>query len=457
MQFINSKLNYMKKFLLSLVALIAFAGYASADEVTFDFTTNQYGHTPESGNSSNYLEDNTVITEGVISVTTNKLTGSGVRFWESSGNITFRVMKNSGITVSINGGTISEIEMTGTNIKNFKVGDVALTDNKWTGSEASVAMINSGSTVQIKTLKVTYTGGTVDTRKEAGMSFPEEKYTATLGQPFEAPVLIKATNAAVTYKSDKESVATVDAATGAVTLVGEGTARITASAEANDEYKAGSASYLLTVEPAPIEGALLDSPKGVDFTFENPEGLDVWSHDNTYGLKGSAFISGKVNAAVAYAVSPVVDLTGKKNVTLDFQQAFNNYKENNVMIDVANFKGYAEVVVREEGATEWTKLADVTAPEAFSWKFYANATISLDAYKGKKVQIGFKYVSTETVAGTWEVNKIVVMGDEDSAISEIEATEAPAEYYNLQGVRVANPGHGLYIVKQGNKVSKVVM
>lgn len=33
-------------------------------------------------------------------------------------------------------------------------------------------------------------------------------------------------------------------------------------------------------------------------------------------------------------------------------------------------------------------------------------------------------------------------------------TNAPAEYFNLQGVKVNNPENGLYIVRQGNKVSK---
>jgi len=33
---------------------------------------------------------------------------------------------------------------------------------------------------------------------------------------------------------------------------------------------------------------------------------------------------------------------------------------------------------------------------------------------------------------------------------------APAEYFNLQGVRVANPENGLFIVRQGGKVTKVV-
>ncbi|MDE6197957.1 MAG: hypothetical protein K2F91_08865, partial [Muribaculaceae bacterium] len=34
---------------------------------------------------------------------------------------------------------------------------------------------------------------------------------------------------------------------------------------------------------------------------------------------------------------------------------------------------------------------------------------------------------------------------------------APVEYFNLQGVRVANPENGLYIRRQGNKVSKVLV
>ncbi len=35
--------------------------------------------------------------------------------------------------------------------------------------------------------------------------------------------------------------------------------------------------------------------------------------------------------------------------------------------------------------------------------------------------------------------------------------DAPVEYYNLQGVRVQNPANGLYIKRQGNKVTKVIV
>lgn len=44
-------------------------------------------------------------------------------------------------------------------------------------------------------------------------------------------------------------------------------------------------------------------------------------------------------------------------------------------------------------------------------------------------------------------------GIEGVAIEAVDA-DAPAEYYNMQGIRVAEPTTGLYIVRQGNKVSK---
>ena len=44
-----------------------------------------------------------------------------------------------------------------------------------------------------------------------------------------------------------------------------------------------------------------------------------------------------------------------------------------------------------------------------------------------------------------------------AGVTDVEVDEnAPVEYYNLQGVRVANPTTGLYIRRQGNSVSKVV-
>lgn len=56
-----------------------------------------------------------------------------------------------------------------------------------------------------------------------------------------------------------------------------------------------------------------------------------------------------------------------------------------------------------------------------------------------------------------ETATLVVTG-EKSGITDIEADDnAPIEYYNLQGLKIENPENGLFIKKQGNKVSKVLV
>mgnify|MGYP002288570840 CR=1 FL=1 len=49
----------------------------------------------------------------------------------------------------------------------------------------------------------------------------------------------------------------------------------------------------------------------------------------------------------------------------------------------------------------------------------------------------------------------VKSGSTSVANIAVEDETAPVEFFNLQGVRVANPENGLYIRRQGNKVSKV--
>ena len=46
-------------------------------------------------------------------------------------------------------------------------------------------------------------------------------------------------------------------------------------------------------------------------------------------------------------------------------------------------------------------------------------------------------------------------GVKDIVVEEMEEVEAPVEYYNLQGVKVVEPSNGIFIKRQGNKVSKV--
>ena len=104
-------------------------------------------------------------------------------------------------------------------------------------------------------------GGEDPTEKTArNLAFSPATATATLGEAFTAPTLNGET-AGVVYSSSDEEVATVDAATGAVTLVAAGETIITAAAEETETLQAGSAIYTLTVSAAavePVEPVLAD-------------------------------------------------------------------------------------------------------------------------------------------------------------------------------------------------------
>lgn len=88
-----------------------------------------------------------------------------------------------------------------------------------------------------------------DSRTPQNLSFPKSSYEAELGETFNAPS-VEGVKTSVKYSSSNEAVATVNESTGAVTLVAAGTTTITAKAEASATYKAGTASYTLTVTSA---------------------------------------------------------------------------------------------------------------------------------------------------------------------------------------------------------------
>lgn len=100
---------------------------------------------------------------------------------------------------------------------------------------------------------VSLTHGDAPVLADAELAYPVEAFTATIGEDNEFPVLDNPNELAVTYTSSNEEVATIDAE-GNITLVAAGETTITATSEATDAFKAGEASYVLTVEEQQVPG-----------------------------------------------------------------------------------------------------------------------------------------------------------------------------------------------------------
>ena len=131
------------------------------------------------------------------------------------------------------------------------------------------------------------------------------------------------------------------------------------------------------------------------------EGLSyVWKHENGqygYYMKASAF-AGSAKESESWLVSPKIDLSAATMPGLQFSHTH-------------KFAGIpAEDLtlwVKESGAADWTQVTIPTYGTNSDYDF-VTAAVDLSAWAGKKVQIGFKYISSTSAAGTWEVKDVVV-------------------------------------------------
>ena len=466
----------MKKFLLSLAAVVLVGAFAMAEPVTVNFadeTTAALLPKTESATPS------TVKINGIDFEFMNSKKGaySGASFLQISakkvtpyGYVAFTLPDNC-TKITITTGTNASVAvkvslLAGTNTinkdvqLNAKGADFAFeipTDYQAAGTKYTLQVTNKYN-AQISKVVFEMGQGGSSTLIDAGLAFDSETINATLGEAVPANALNKKTDAAVVYTSSNVEVATVDAATGEVTLVAAGTTTIKAATEATETYEAGEATYTLTVtDKADIVYENDGKTEASGFTFEAGD-VNPWQFSK-YGMTGNAYINKKANVADAYAVSPVFDLTNRiKPISITQTFAYN-------FIIPEQVPEYFTIAVREEGATEWTALTAAPAPEATAgtklnkWTYVDDYAIDLGAYEGKKIQIGYHYVADGTVCGGWQIKDILVMGKKSSAVSDItvEDSDAPVVYYNMQGVRVANPANGLYIRVQGKKATKVLV
>ena len=75
----------------------------------------------------------------------------------------------------------------------------------------------------------------------------------------------------------------------------------------------------------------------------------------------------------------------------------------------------------------------------------------------KWVDIIVKGVKPGDTVGIYSLKSTEDAGGSSVATIEAENENAPVEYFNMQGVRVSNPENGIYIKRQGTKVTKVVV
>lgn len=454
----------MKKVLLTLASALLLSGSAFADEASITFSEKGY---------TNGQELTTVQVNDQISLTFDAGDNKNSPKYYTTGTAARLYGGNTMNVTAVSGCTITEVTFkTGSsNVWNAastaSVGEFVIDGSAatWTGSASDVLFTQGGTSghVRIESMTVTYiVSGPV--KKAADLVFAEEAVIGYEGVAFTAPELTKATDGALTWTSSDEAVATVDE-NGVVTIAGVGSTTIKVVSAETETYYAGEASYNLTVKHNP-EIVIYDNACTSEESGFTAVGADSpWAFDRQFGMKASGFVSGAATAKEGIMMSPVFNLEGRKNISLSFEHALNQFKENNVLIECTqeNIDKYVSVMIAEvsdaSDAPVWNNLSQALNITNWSWNF-VEQTIDLSAYAKKQIRIGFRYVSTEAVAGTWEVKNVLVLGEKDveSAVESIVVDEDAAPvYYNLQGVRLSEPQQGINVVVRGGKASKVIV
>ena len=425
--------------------LLMCCGSIFADEATFVFNTPEGLQAlgiaePEAGAGTD-LGTTTYTVNGVSLTATDGSTNT--RIWKAVNKTTgvttlnLRVYKSNAtkpagtLTLSAGDKYITEIEFAGTVEMEADGGSLDEATKTWKGS-AKTVVFTATATNQLNTIKVTYQASAGVTKKDAALAFSAETVNAVVGEPFTAPTLSKATTAAVTYSSTNAKVATVDATSGAVTIVGAGTAKIRATVEENEEYYGDQAEYqIIATEPVKSEVTLpySDLSKGQgSFTIDDinvPDGKYVWTwvSSNSY-MKGSGLKDTETESDLN---SPIIDLTGASKPVMTFSQCINKY--------FGNYANEAQLIITtlEGGAISDQETYALEAPafeEGETWSKWKDESIDLSAYVGMKIQVTFKYKSTTTNYGTWEIKNF--------SVEDENAQPAAKTVENIAGLSALN-------------------
>lgn len=195
-----------------------------------------------------------------------------------------------------------------TSTPTLKAGEQTLSDKTitWSSDNDKVATVDvaTGTVTGVAAgkAKITATFAGDDTYKTStasyeiivkgapALSFPETSYTIEVGDAFTAPKLEGLPEGVTSaYTSSNKEVATVDAATGEVKIVGVGTTTITVTSPETGIYEGATASYELNVKAAIYKVEF-------DFTTNN------WGLPTGYN-KGEASYTNEAGYAITFGIS----------------------------------------------------------------------------------------------------------------------------------------------------------
>lgn len=434
----------MKKLLLLMALVLSFGLASFAEEASYTITFNDNGASDATSDITtsavlSYITEGSEYVSSASGISKVYKGKTGLKFSSSKvkkGSITLnlseagQVEANKIVVKAINWSTDKDVyDAASIQVNNLTAQNCTneFADYTFTLSPATKLTsikLDATNRLYVKSITVFYEdNGSTVTKDPAGLAFAEETYTANLGEDFTAPDLTNPNGLAVSYKSSDEAVATVTN-DGTVTILKAGTTTITATSEETAEFKAGEASYTLTVvDPNATEDEIVFEK----LNYGNATALSTVNQGKT-----TLIFAGGTNTQN----SPKY-YTSDKTVRL--------YNDNTLTINIETGSYITEIVFAGSA------LDKMTANEGN----YNNGSWTPTAARSDEHISSVTFTATDKPKFT---SITVKYAEIPSGIADIEAEEnGVVEYFNLQGVRVDEPANGLYIRRAGNKVEKVIV
>lgn len=298
--------------------------------------------------------------------------------------------------------------------------DVALVDENTgdivIGSVEGTATITAASaaTANYYAGSASYTINVVDSREDAGLAWSADKVNIDLdATSYTLPTLTNDNDLTVSYSSNNESVAVIDASTGEtiVETSAVGTATITATFAGDANYKPATASYIIKIiDPNANDGSLEKPYTVADI---------IGGVENTSGVYVKGFIVGSwnnsqfdlenlVNTNLALADTPD-ETNGSYTIPVELKSAFrpdfglvgdgdNPSRAYNIGVAQVLIKGNAKTYFSTNGVKELSSIEKLA--EQVSVSNVGVATYSTD--------VDLDFTGTDITAYTAETNGTTV-------------------------------------------------
>lgn len=187
-----------------------------------------------------------------------------------------------------------------------------------------------------------------------------------------------------------------------------------------------------------------------NWTKYSVSGDQMWDRDLTHGVgstpcaKMSGYASSANHANEDWLISPQLNLENYMNEKFSFFTA-TGYTGNPLAVLVSsNYDGTGN-----PNDFTWTDLSsEATWPTGDPfWQWTGSGEISISAFAENQVYFAFKYTSTDAASATWEVDDVVVKGEEKVGIGETFGQSTISVY--------PNPGNGIFNFSLDNPVDKI--